>query len=243
MKEQYLVFDLETIGEDFNELKDSQKEYITRFTQTEEERLKKISEMALSPISGKIICTGLLFISGEEGSEPLPLTYCVDKSITDDSIKDTKYLPSGAKCFISNEKRMLEEFWRIFEKYPNIKLVSFNGRNFDAPYLMLRSAIHRIRPSRNLMSGTKFSYDKHIDLADELTFFNPSNYGGTKRFNFDYYSYAFGIPSPKGAGIDGSKVGQFYEEGKIEDIAEYCLRDVVATWELFKIWKEYLCFK
>jgi DNA polymerase elongation subunit (family B) len=243
MVEQYLAFDLETLGDDYDSLSESQQEYIVRYAQTDEDKIRKINEMALSPISGKIVCIGLLFISGEEGVPPKPITFSVDQNITDDTVKNEQYLESGAKCYLGTEKRILEEFWKIFEKYPNIKLISFNGRNFDAPYLMLRSAIHRIRPTRNLMSGTKFSYDRHIDLADELTFFNPSGYGATRRFNFDYYSQVFGIPSPKGGGIDGSKVGEFFKEGKILDIAEYCLRDVVATWELFKIWKEFICFK
>ncbi|MBI5325074.1 MAG: 3'-5' exonuclease, partial [Ignavibacteriae bacterium] len=78
------------------------------------------------------------------------------------------------------------------------------------------------------------------DLLDELTFYSPGPYGATKRFNFDFYTREFGITSPKSAGIDGSKVSEFYNEGKILDIAEYCLRDVTATWELFLKWKEFL---
>ena len=41
------------------------------------------------------------------------------------------------------------------------------------------------------------------------------------------------IPTPKGS-IDGSQVGRYYREGRIEEIGEYCLRDVRATGDLFK---------
>jgi hypothetical protein len=92
------------------------------------------------------------------------------------------------------------------------------------------------------MSGTKFNYGYHTDLIDELTFYTPSSYGATKRFNFDFYTRAFGLVSPKSDGIDGSKVKDYFIEGKKNEIAEYCLRDVVATWELFLIWKERLKF-
>ena len=92
------------------------------------------------------------------------------------------------------------------------------------------------------MQGTKFNYRMHIDLIDELTFFNPSPYAASKRFNFDFYTRAFGITSPQSAGVDGSMVSQLSEEGKIDVISEYCLRDISATWELYLHWREYLQF-
>ena len=93
------------------------------------------------------------------------------------------------------------------------------------------------------MEGTRYNYAKHIDLLDELTYFNASSYAATRRFNFDFYSRAFGIPSPKGEAIDGSKVPDYFNEGKIYSIAKYCMRDVIATYELFKVWNKYLNFK
>jgi len=125
-------------------------------------------------------------------------------------------------------------------KYPT--LITFNGRVFDIPFIMLRSAVYKIRPAFNLMAGTKFNYPKHIDLIDELTYYSPSQYGATKKFNFDFYAHSFGITSPKAQGIDGSKVSEFFAEGRIKEISEYCMRDVVATWELFLFWNEYLNF-
>ena len=107
--------------------------------------------------------------------------------------------------------------------------MTFNGRNFDAPFLMLRSAIYKIRPPYNLMAGTKFSYPSHIDLIDELSYYSMSSYGATRRFNFDFYSQSFGITSPKAQGVDGSKVPDFFASGKIEEISDYCMRDVRAT--------------
>jgi hypothetical protein len=35
-------------------------------------------------------------------------------------------------------------------------------------------------------------------------------------------------------------VPQLYREGHFEKIAEYCLKDVVATRELFQYWYKYL---
>jgi nucleoside phosphorylase len=58
--------------------------------------------------------------------------------------------------------------------------------------------------------------------------------------NLDFYCKAFGIESPKSAGVTGSDVTAMLAEKKFRKIAEYCLRDVRATVELYKIWKERL---
>jgi heat shock protein HtpX len=41
-------------------------------------------------------------------------------------------------------------------------------------------------------------------------------------------------------GISGMDVSSLLAEGRHRDIAEYCLRDVVATVELHKVWEERL---
>ena len=243
-QENYLVFDIETTPLDFESFSESQREYLLRNAATDEEKQKKLGEMALTPLTGKIICIGMqMMTSNGEGSYDTikRLAYAVPIEF-EEELFEKKSLESGYDCYLCSEQRMLEDFWKILKKYENCSLVSFNGRNFDAPYVMLRSALLGIRPYRNIMAGTKFNYPLHIDLIDELTYYSPSQYGATKRFNFDFYTRAFGITSPKSEGIDGSKVTEFYKEGKILDIAEYCLRDVKATWELFCKWKELLKF-
>ena len=242
--EEYLVFDIETVPLPWEDFSESQQEYILRRAETEEEKEQKLREMALSPMTAKVICIGLQHML-QQGENDWEMKNCkafaVDESLEADEVKEFT-LESGYKCQLSSEKRMLEDFWKILNKYVNASLVSFNGRNFDNPFLMLRSALLQIRPSRNIMQGTKFNYNKHIDLIDELSFFNTSQYSAARRFNFDFYTRAFGIASPKSEGIDGSKVAEFFEEGKIADISEYCLRDVQATWDLFLYWRKYLRF-
>ena len=243
MAERYLIFDIETIPQDFETLSQSQQEYILRNAESEEDKEKKKSEMALSPITARVICIGLQIMEHRNNSfvQLKRGAYSLDDNLMDgERIADT--LSNGDDCYFTNEKTMMENFWQRLKDNENIHLISFNGRNFDAPFLMLRSALLGIRPSRNLMSGTKFNYPYHTDLIDELTFYMPSAYGATRRFNFDFFTRAFGVTSPKSEGIDGSKVSQYFQEGKIKEIAEYCLRDVTATWELYKIWRERLKF-
>ncbi len=240
--EQYLVFDIETSPLQWDSFSETQQEYILRHAETDEEIEKKKFEMGLSPLTAQVVCIGLQLMqsTGDGNWEMINRAAFSTSPDSEGEQYETVELESGDKCHISSETKVLEDFWVILHKYRNASLVSFNGRNFDAPCLMLRSALHRIKPSRDLMAGTKFNYPKHVDLIDELTFFQGGFYGATKRYNFDFYTRAFGITSPKSEGVDGSMVGQMFNEGKIKEISEYCLRDITATWELFLIWHKYL---
>jgi 3'-5' exonuclease len=244
MTKNYLAFDIETVPLPWDSFSESQQEYILRRAENEEDEDRMKGEMALTPLTAQVVCIGMQMVEEKENGIfeiKNKAAYAVDNSL-DDETKNTEVLALGDNCYLTSEKRMLEDFWKILAKYPKINLVSFNGRNFDAPFIMLRSAILKVKPSRNIMSGTKFNYPYHIDLIDEFTFFSPSFYGATKRFNFDFYARAFGIKSPKSEDIDGSKVKEYFAEGKIIEIADYCLRDVTATWQLYELWRQYLAF-
>ncbi|MDQ1267268.1 MAG: 3-5 exonuclease [Bacteroidota bacterium] len=242
-QEQYLAFDIETSPLAWDSFSESQQEFITRYAKSEEEVDRKKNEMGLSPFTAQVVCIGLqLMEKTPNGWETANrAAFAVDSSTGETGYR-TEKLASGDNCYLSNEKKLLEDFWKIIVKYSNAHLVSFNGRGFDAPFLMLRSALLNVRPSRNIMDGTKFNYRQHTDLIDELCFYMPTQSGATKRFNLDFYTQAFGIKSPKSEGLDGSKVSEYFSSGRILEIAEYCLRDVSATWDLFLIWREYLRF-
>ncbi len=243
MKEEYLVFDVETIPIDWDNFSKSQKEFLLRNVETQEELSKRKNDLGLSPFTAQIICIGLYFVEVENGEEKnkKEVAYVVDNTYLNEMEKID--VIENVQIITVSEHTALDKFWRILSKYSQIHLVSFNGRNFDAPFLMLRSALLGIKPSKNLMEGTKFNYKDHTDLLDELTFYQPTYFfSATKRFNLDFYTRSFGIESPKSQGIDGSNVAEFYRQGKTIEIALYCLRDVEATWELFKKWKKTLYF-
>ena len=104
---------------------------------------------------------------------------------------------------------------------------------------MTRSAIHGVKPTRNLMEG-RYLYQqrdgKHIDLQDQLTF-----YGAVwKKGNLHLWSRAFGIKSPKSEGVTGDDVGQLFKDKKFLEIAKYNAGDLRATKELYEKWEKYL---
>jgi len=135
---------------------------------------------------------------------------------------------------------MLQKLWDIAEKYDTF--VTFNGRQFDVPFLMVRSAVHGIRPSKNLLANRYLNVQpsnaRHIDLFDQLTF-----YGALRRKGgLHLWCRAFGIESPKAQGVDGNDVKALFENGKSTDIARYNARDLRATYELYMKYQQFLQF-
>ena len=137
-------------------------------------------------------------------------------------------------------EKLIKTFWDIITSKGYNLLVTFNGREFDCPFVMLRSIYHKIKPGYNLMDGSDFNFKNyHVDLLKEFTFFTHSGRGARRKFSLDFYCQKFGIQSPKGNGISGDMVGQLYDEKRYQEIADYCLGDVIAESELFSYWNEY----
>src|SRR3989338_1142829 len=128
---------------------------------------------------------------------------------------------------------MLGHFWDGAKQYT--EFVSFNGRGFDVPFLVVRSAIHKIRPSKDLMSNRYLSLQRgaaHIDLQDQLSFYGAVR----RRESLHMFARAFGIASPKVEGVTGDDVAALYRAGEVETIARYNARDLRATAELYEVW-------
>jgi predicted PolB exonuclease-like 3'-5' exonuclease len=138
-----------------------------------------------------------------------------------------------------DESELLTEFWELAEHYDSI--VTFNGRGFDVPFIYMRSAVLNVRVTRKDWLGYRYQVDPHCDLLEQLTFYNVSGRdGAARRFNLDFYCKAFGLESPKSHGVTGMDVGRMIAEGKGREVAKYCMRDVQATLELYRIWQERL---
>lgn len=234
-----LIFDIETISEDFDSLDETTKEVLTRWikkeSRTEGEynvRLRELKDgLGFSPLTGFIVAIGVYDLEKNQGA----VYYQAEDGENED------FAENGIKFSRMGEKEMLERFWKVSAKYD--KFVSFNGRGFDAPFLMIRSAIHKVRPSVNLMPKRYLSWQKsrirHIDLLDQLTFYGAVR----RRGNLHLWCRAFGIKSPKADGITGDDVGKLFKEKKYIDIARYNVGDLRATKELYEYWRDYIFFE
>lgn len=224
-----IVFDIETCAYPFESLSESQQEYLLRYSEKETEEDKKsqkrddaIRYLSLYPLTAKVIAIGIYHIEKEK-----TFVYYENNEAEEWTNEEKNISYKGL-----SEKEMIRSFWRVVDYCDQV--ITFNGRNFDVPFLMLRSAMLQIRPTKNLI-GKRYDVGNHIDLLEQFTF-----YGITRKFNLDFYCKAFGIESPKSKGISGMEVKTLYEANRVKDIAIYCSDDVIATSKLFKIWDEYL---
>jgi hypothetical protein len=139
----------------------------------------------------------------------------------------------------ADEAQLLAAFWDVAKHYDSV--ITFNGRSFDVPFVYLRSALLNVPISRKDWLGYRFQTEPHCDLAEQFTFYGVSGRdGAARRFNLDFYCKAFGLESPKSQGVTGLDVHQLLAKGQYRAIAEYCLRDVQATVELYRLWRERL---
>lgn len=224
-----LVFDIETAAYRFEELSESQQEYLLRYADRETD--DKIREgktadakryLNLYPLTARVCSLALFNIDSRK-------MYVMYEGIKG---KPLEIPERSLKYAAMPEKEIIEMFWNYTGEAD--QLISFNGRNFDLPFLMIRSAMLKVKPSRNFLRR-KYHSKTHIDLLEKFTYF-----GLTRKFNLDFYCRAFGIESPKSKGITGMDINELYRSGKIEEIAVYCGEDVRATYELYKIWNDYL---
>lgn len=113
-------------------------------------------------------------------------------------------------------------------------LVTWNGRAFDLPVLMLRSLRHGIaQPWYYRGRDVRYRYSEagHCDLADAM-----GDYGASRSLGLDGMAKLIGLPGKFGD-IGGADVAAAFAAGRHEDIASYCMADAVQTAFLFIRWQ------
>ena len=225
-----LVIDIETVGKDLKDLDNISQDYFKHWAENNDTDLKKIEEgFSLSPLTAQVVCIGMF---NPESNNGIIYYQNPDKP-------DNKFKERDIQIEAATEPDMLKKFWSFVKSYN--EFITFNGRGFDIPFLLIRSAVHKIKPSKNLMSNrylnSQFSDAKHVDLQDQLKFYGAV-YG--RGYNLHMYCQALGIKSPKQEGVSGAHVKDMFAEKRYDDIAKYNIDDLYATAELYKIWQEYV---
>lgn len=138
-----------------------------------------------------------------------------------------------------NEREILTKFIDFINKH-NPRLVSFNGRGFDLPMILVRAMRYNISfPSfyevenkelgkgkwdgnyRDRYSG-KFSFD----LLDHI-----SEFGSVRGLKLDTLCASLNLPGKYD--VHGDQVLELYYSDKIDKINEYCESDTLNTYWLF----------
>jgi predicted PolB exonuclease-like 3'-5' exonuclease len=110
-------------------------------------------------------------------------------------------------------------------------LVTFGGNGFDLPLLRYRAFALGV-PVPALHGGGRRDYwhrfgQDHVDLCDVL-----SGYGASVKPSLAEMAALADIPV-KIDGVDGSQVEAYVEAGRLSEVADYCLTDVLATYGVF----------
>lgn len=135
------------------------------------------------------------------------------------------------------EKEIVQRFFDGVEKFTP-QLVSWNGGGFDLPVLHYRSLIHGVVAARywNLGDGDyndsrEFKWNnyisryhtRHLDLMDLLALYQPR-----ASVPLDELAKLIGFPGK--LGMDGDKVWRAWQDGRIDEIRDYCETDVLNTY-------------
>ena len=228
---QTLIIDIETIGEKWEEIDEFTQNNLASWVRREsrndaelEQGMEMLQEsLGFSPLTGQIVAIGMLDYERDRRA-----VYYQDPHT------ETKVEEGGVAYQSMTEAEMLNKFWEVAQKYDTF--VTFNGYQFDAPYLMVRAAIHGIRPTVNLLSNRYVSMQRggktHVDLIDQLSFYGAMR----KKGSLHMWTRAFGITSPKSEGVNGHQVAEMFAKGRYLDIAKYNAADIKATAELYTKW-------
>jgi predicted PolB exonuclease-like 3'-5' exonuclease len=126
------------------------------------------------------------------------------------------------------EAEILGEFAMLMRKR-RPWLVTFNGRGFDLPVIAMRCLRHGI-PLRSYYRDPevrrRYTADGHLDLMDYL-----ADFGATRASRLDTVAKLCGMPGK--VGMDGRDVAPLVEAGRLSEVENYCLCDVVQTAAVF----------
>ena len=217
-----LIFDLETFGYDFDQLDPVIQENFLKYAETDEERENIKTRTGLYPVSGEIVALAMINPATTKGK--------VFFQAPSSGLKN--YEKDGVEYQIGSEKEILINFWQAVKNYQQI--ITFNGRGFDCPFIIYRSVAHGLKPSRNLMPN-RYYFNEHLDLLEFLSFF-----GAFRKFSLAVMCQTFGIKNPKDEGVSGLAINGLFQNKEYKKIAEYCLRDVMATKELHQKIKDFI---
>lgn len=127
-----------------------------------------------------------------------------------------------------DEVAVLEGFANALSIAPSERfttcVVGHNVSAFDLRFLLQRYIVNGIRPPMVIARAAEAKPWEKEKVYDTMVQWA----GAGNRVSLDKLCMALGIQSPKGE-LDGSKVWQWVQDGKHEEVALYCEGDVIAT--------------
>lgn len=179
-----------------------------------------VTDIETTPTSG----VGKIPEPTPEKPDPFPPLPCHVPVVIGGLIFDEAYGCQGPMLLTQRlhpEQVMLTEFsTRAADK----DLVTWNGRTFDVPVIILRSLRYGVQlPWYYQRKATRIRYNEegHFDVMDYI-----SDFGAARNLNLNDAAQLIGLPGK--LGVDGSKVWELWETNP-EAVENYCMTDVVQT--------------
>jgi len=162
--------------------------------------------LALNPEYGRLLCVGLIVEIGGK---------IIHRGVLG---RDR-----ATKLFHLDEARTLRALWKLLAPFDQRRdlLIGFNVLDFDLHYICTRSVIKKVRPSIDVCFA-RYRSRPVFDVMWEFTHWR-------KKISLNDVAEILGLESSKRDGVNGSKVYDLFTEGRHEEIACYCMRDVELT--------------
>lgn len=131
--------------------------------------------------------------------------------------------------------QITKKFWQGYMHYRCPTFVTFNGRGYDMPVMELAAYRFGLSLPRwfNVdartydQSRNRYNHKSHLDLMDLISNFGASRVTGGLNLLANL------IGKPGKTGVDGSMVQGMYDDGKVNEINDYCRGDVLDTYFVF----------
>jgi 3'-5' exonuclease len=171
---------------------------------------QRFRDLALRPEHGRILTVGLIVEDGDR---------VIHQGVLGRDRETGR--------FHLDEARTLRSFWNLLKDFNpgHDLLVGHNILDFDLQFLCKRSVVCRVRPSFDVC----FARFRQRPVYDTMWEWNRWR----KCISLHELAEALGIESPKTEGMDGGQVYDAFRDGRHDEIALYCMRDVECAREVY----------
>lgn len=146
---------------------------------TDVEQVKYHTQLAYDPFNSYLLAIGIKNTSNNK----IYIFTTAERKVFK-TYNDARY------AFCTDEIELIEKFWLFLKRFQTRFYITFNGRDFDFSYLMLRSMILNVEPSDDLMKGTEYNFrSTHCDLLRVLTFHKFTQ----KKHSLEFYCDKLGL--------------------------------------------------
>lgn len=176
----------------------------------ERKKAELVASMGLDPNFGRICVIG--YAERAEGGDGISTSDHHLEEATDDA-----------------EREMLAAFWEKAKAAG--RMATFNGAGFDVPFIMRRSWLLGVKPTRAFETVAwkcATGESNHVDIRLVLSAGDPKAKG-----TMDLYG-KLKLGRGKTDGMDGSQVWDYWQAGRLDEIRDYCKDDCCTTLELLE---------